>query len=160
MWKGKPNLFHREECRHCLIQMGFWDLLVLISSGKNKTSFTISEPKLKKALLSTVQHDWHWPGSYPGSPVWSGITLVRGFYKVKTYKTIYIPHSVIWEQGYILMCFLSLYILSICDQECPLQLGQQNLFTEAKPHSLLSCMKNSSQHSKKLPVFGQVGLIR
>jgi hypothetical protein len=45
-----------------------------------------------------------------------------------------------------------------CHQSDTVQLAQSRLFKEVKMLGLLSCMDNSSQHSKKLFVLGQVGI--
>ena len=55
-------------------------------------------------------------------------------------------------------CILT-YLLPMCDQAHPVQLGQPSLFTEAKEHGLLYYMNNIRQHSRKLSILGQVRII-
>lgn len=69
------------------------------------------------------------------------------------------PTSVQLGQAYILM-----YLLPVCfpptyDQAQPLQLGQPSLFTEVRMHSLSSYVNKSPQHSRKVSVLRQVGLM-
>lgn len=60
----------------------------------------------------------------------------------------------------ILTYFLSAYFLLTCDQAYPMQMAQPALFTEMKMTLELLTYKNSSlQCSRKLSVFGQVGLL-
>ena len=47
------------------------------------------------------------------------------------------------------------YLLPVCAQAQPMQLGQLALFTEVKIHGWLY---EQPQHSRKLSVLGQVGL--
>lgn len=46
----------------------------------------------------------------------------------------------------------------MCDRALPVELRQPSFFAEAKTHGSLSYPHNSPQHSRKLFVFGQVGL--
>lgn len=130
------------------------DLLNLNTSRRKTKSMAV---QLKQALLNTGQAmdtgQFHTQDSQRMTTNVAQVPI-----KAKPTRLWHFPPSSNQGQAYILMSFLSTYLLPTCDQEHPVQLGPLTFFTEVKSHGLLSFKNTSPQHSRKLPVLGQVGL--